>query len=240
MSFTTNTHNHRTHSPLTSVRGPRHVVVTPFEHVVRLRDGEATVLAAGRHRVRRRLDRFWHAAALPQTVIAQGQEILTSDGVGVRASIATVATVTEPLVTMRAGDWSARLHLRLQLALREQVGAATLEQVVAARGDYDEALAASLADVPETLGVELAGTTVRDLIVPGEQRRLLAEVVAARLEGQAALERARSQTAALRALANAGSMVRDNPALFQLRLLQEMSGSTGHTFVIGTDAAHAS
>ena len=217
-------------------KAPRHIVVTPFEHVVRLRGADETLLAPGRHRVDRKRDRFWHAAALPQTVIAHGQEILTADGVGVRASIASVATVVDPLVTMRAGDWNAQLHLRLQLALREQVAGATLEQVVAARGDFDEPLAEAMAATAETLGLELTGTTVRDLIVPGEQRRLLAEVVAARMEGQAALERARAETAALRTLANAGGMVRDNPALFQLRLLQEMGTSTGHTFVIGTDA----
>ena len=233
-------HDHTNRGLLTEPHRPRHIVVTPFEHVVRLRGADASLLPPGRHRVRRRHDRFWHAPAVPQTVVAHGQEILTADGVGVRASVATVATVTAPLTTMRAGDWREQLHLRLQLALREQVSAGALEQIVAARTALDEPMAAALADVPDTLGVELVGTTVRDLIVPGEQRRLLAEVVAARLEGQAALERARAQTAALRALANAGGMVRDNPALFQLRLLQEMGSSTGHTFVVGTEAPSAS
>jgi hypothetical protein len=32
------------------------------------------------------------------------------------------------------------------------------------------------------------------------------------------------------------TMVRDNPALYQLRLLQEISASSGNTFVVGTDA----
>ncbi|MEM9466320.1 MAG: SPFH domain-containing protein [Actinomycetota bacterium] len=230
---------HTTHRDLnvaTEPRLPRSIVVTPFEHLVRFRGSDVRVLPPGRHRVNRKVDRFWRAPAVPRTVIAHGQEILTADGVGVRASVATVATVTDPLITVRAGDWRDQLHLRLQLALREQVAASTLEQVVAARNAFDEPMAVALATVPADLGVEVSGTTVRDLIVPGEARRLLSDVVAARLEGQAALERARAQTASLRALANAGGLVRDNPALFQLRLLQEMGTSTGHTFVVGTDA----
>jgi regulator of protease activity HflC (stomatin/prohibitin superfamily) len=76
---------------------------------------------------------------------------------------------------------------------------------------------------------------IRDLVVPGEQRRLLAQIVEARLSGQAALERARGETAAMRNLANAASMIRDNPEPYRLRLLQETATSTGTTFHIGTE-----
>ncbi|MCA1706792.1 MAG: hypothetical protein LC808_27445 [Actinobacteria bacterium] len=56
----------------------------------------------------------------------------------------------------------------------------------------------------------------------------------ARAEGLAALERARGETAALRNLANAARLCADNPALLQLRLLQQLSTGSGHTVVIGT------
>jgi hypothetical protein len=35
-------------------------------------------------------------------------------------------------------------------------------------------------------------------------------------------------------MANAARLVSDNPALLQLRLLQQLESSTGHTVVIGT------
>lgn len=57
--------------------------------------------------------------------------------------------------------------------------------------------------------------------------------------GLAALERARGETAALRSLANAARMAADNPTLVQLRLLQQLDNSAGHTVVIGTPAAGA-
>ncbi|HEY0204879.1 MAG TPA: hypothetical protein VGC15_12105, partial [Acetobacteraceae bacterium] len=54
-------------------------------------------------------------------------------------------------------------------------------------------------------------------------------------EGQAALERAHGEQASLRALANAARMLRNNPELQNLRLLQAI-GTAGSpvTIVLGT------
>jgi hypothetical protein len=70
-------------------------------------------------------------------------------------------------------------------------------------------------------------------MVPGELKRAFAGIVAARREGEAALERARGETAALRSLANAGRLVDENPGLLQLRLLQQLEASSGNTVVMG-------
>jgi hypothetical protein len=68
---------------------------------------------------------------------------------------------------------------------------------------------------------------------PGDLKRMMAQVVEARKEGQAALEKARGETAALRSLANAARLMDGNPALMQLRLLQHLAGSSGNTVVLG-------
>jgi regulator of protease activity HflC (stomatin/prohibitin superfamily) len=57
--------------------------------------------------------------------------------------------------------------------------------------------------------------------------------VKAQKEGQAALERARGETAALRNLANAARIMDDNPNLLQLRALQALSDSPSNTLVLG-------
>jgi len=48
-----------------------------------------------------------------------------------------------------------------------------------------------------------------------------------------ALERARGETAALRSLANAASMLEDKPALLQLRMLHQLETTSGNTVVLG-------
>ncbi len=212
------------------------VLVTETRHAVLVRNGVATrALPPGRHRLRRGRDRLWYESATPQVLIIPSQEVLTADGITVRATVGAVVTVTDPLTAMRAGDWRGRLYLDIQLALRLNVTSASLEDLVANRAGLDTPLLEAARESAGPLGVEVGSLALRDLVVPGEQRRLLAEVVAARLAGQASLERARAETAALRSLANAASMVRDNPALYQLRLLQEIASSEGNTFVVGTE-----
>jgi regulator of protease activity HflC (stomatin/prohibitin superfamily) len=71
---------------------------------------------------------------------------------------------------------------------------------------------------------------------PGDLKKTFAEVVRAQKQGQAALEQARGETAALRNLANAARMLEKNPALLQLRTLHTISGLAGQggvTVVLG-------
>ena len=68
---------------------------------------------------------------------------------------------------------------------------------------------------------------------PGEMKKAFAQVVKAQKEGQAVLEKARGETAALRSLANAARMIDDNPNLLQLRALQAFADSGGNTLVLG-------
>ena len=49
----------------------------------------------------------------------------------------------------------------------------------------------------------------------------------------AALEKARGETAALRNLANAASLIERNPSLLQLRALQVLGQQPGNTLVLG-------
>jgi hypothetical protein len=68
---------------------------------------------------------------------------------------------------------------------------------------------------------------VKDVILPHELRTAYAELVTTRTRGQAQLEAARAETAALRSLANGAKLLDDHPALARLRLVQALPyGST--------------
>lgn len=87
------------------------------------------------------------------------------------------------------------------------------------------------------LGLRLLAADIKDIMFPGELKRIFAQVVQAKQEGLAALEKARGETAALRNLANAARAVADNPALLQLRMLQAVAGQPGSTLVVGVPGA---
>ena len=70
------------------------------------------------------------------------------------------------------------------------------------------------------LRAAVADVEIRDVILPGDVRQAFAEVLRARADGRAALERARGESAALRNLANGARVLQDNPGLMNLRILQ--------------------
>jgi regulator of protease activity HflC (stomatin/prohibitin superfamily) len=173
----------------------------------------------------------------PTALTVPGQEILTADGVALKVSLTARYVVADP-VSAFTNDQSYvnALYLALHSGLRDAISGRTADEILAARAELGPAVAASVASELARIGIELLGVDVRDVMVPGELKRAFAGIVAARREGEAALERARGETAALRSLANAGRMLEDNPGLLQLRLLQQVGGSSGNTLMLGLGA----
>lgn len=170
----------------------------------------------------------------PRVLPVPGQEVLSSDGIGLKLSLAATCAVEDPAVAVNeVQDFQAALYLALQSALREIVGAASADAVLEGRGSIGERLLARCAPRALELGLRLSSVSVKDIMLPGPLKQTFARVLQARKEGEAALERARGETAALRSLANAARMLEGNPALLQLRLLHAVGGSTGNTLALG-------
>jgi regulator of protease activity HflC (stomatin/prohibitin superfamily) len=169
----------------------------------------------------------------PTFVTIDGQDVLTADGVNLRISLVARYLVGDPAAAVGGDqDYRRALYTLLQLGLREALAGRTADEILAARGELGPAIMERAAGSMASLGVELLSVDVRDLMLPGELKRAFAGVVAARKDGEIALERARGETAALRNLANAARMLEDHPGLVQLRLLQEIGASSGNTVVV--------
>jgi regulator of protease activity HflC (stomatin/prohibitin superfamily) len=170
----------------------------------------------------------------PVQLAVGGQEVLSRDGVAVKISLSATYRVTDPRTAiLNADDYVAALYTELQQALRAAVSAADIETLLQNRADIGPQILQACQAAAERLGLTLERLAVRDLTLPGDLKKIFAQVVKARQEGLAALERARGETAALRNLANAAQMVQRNPQLFQLRLLQVAGQQTGTTLVVG-------
>ncbi len=101
------------------------------------------------------------------------------------------------------------------------------------KGDVNGKLYELTQEKIKELGLELLSVNIKDIMFPGPLKQIFAQVVKARKEGQAALEKARGETAALRNLANAAKMIESNPNLMNLRLIQSLGESSGNTLVLG-------
>lgn len=221
------------------VRAVRVVTIHDYERGLRFRGGRlAGLVDAGTHLTLAPLSEIVALDVRPAVVPIEGQEVLTADGAAAKVSLVARYVVADPVAAYtRDAAYYRTMYVWLQLALREVVTARTLEETLADRralgAEIGEAVAGRLASI----GVELLEVDVRDVMLPGELKRAYTGVLAARKEGEAALERARAETAALRSLANAGRAVADNPGLLQLRILQELGASSGNTVVFGAPDA---
>ncbi|MDH3595423.1 MAG: slipin family protein [Rhodospirillales bacterium] len=168
--------------------------------------------------------------------IVAGQEVLTGDNIGLKLSLVAEYRVVDPLkVRSEVQSIDQQLHHTIQVAARKAAAKRPLDELLADRepiaAEVHEEIAQSLAVV----GLEVLAVSLRDFMLSKELRAAYAAVPTARKEGEAALERARGEQAALRNLSNAARMLKDNPDLLQLRVLQTMAQSDGvaRTFVLG-------
>jgi regulator of protease activity HflC (stomatin/prohibitin superfamily) len=170
----------------------------------------------------------------PQFVTIQGQDVLSTDGVTLKVSIAAEFQVADPNVAINKNlSFHNSLYLTLQMAVREIVGQEKIDTLIENRAAFSSKLTELTSRKATEYGLKLISADIKDIMFPGEMKKAFAQVVKAQKDGQAALERARGETAALRSLANAARMMDDNPNLLQLRALQALAESAGNTLVLG-------
>lgn len=213
----------------------RKVTVYEFERGLKYSRGRfAGVVAPGQHWTYRPWTQIRKLDIRPAFVSVPGQDVLTADGVTLRVSLAVEYEIVDPDQAVNSvEDFRNALYLTVQLALRDLVGATEVDELLSSRADIGRTLLARTAPEIEKFGVKVASVELKDIMFPGDLKRMMAQVVQARKEGQAALEKARGETAALRSLANAARLMEGNPALMQVRLLQQLAGSSGNTVVLG-------
>ena len=162
-----------------------------------------------------------------------GQEVLTSDNAAVKLSLVLTIQITDPKKAVTVVDnYSTHIYSAVQIALRAAVAPTTLEALLTQRITVGEQLRESLAPIADAVGVAVHAVEVRDVMLPGELRKAFTDVLKAKHEGLAALERARSESAALRSLANAARLVAEQPGLATLRFLQTLESGAAKQVVL--------
>jgi regulator of protease activity HflC (stomatin/prohibitin superfamily) len=211
------------------------VMIRDYQRGLRFQQGRLVgLLSTGTHVAIRPFTEIQVIDGRPTSLTVPGQEILTTDGVALKVSLTAQYVVADPIAAVSNDQsWLGALYLALHGALRDVIAGRTADDILAARGELGPMVAGGVATELARIGVELLRVDVRDVMVPSELKRAFAGIVAARREGEAALERARGETAALRSLANAGRMVEDNPGLLQLRIIQQLGASSGNTIMLG-------
>jgi regulator of protease activity HflC (stomatin/prohibitin superfamily) len=170
------------------------------------------------------------------SLLVAGQEILTADNLSLKLSLLVTCQSADPArAAHETQNWVSDLYNGVQLAVRAVVGGVAAEALLDQRLEIGAQLLARVQPEAAKVGISVLAVEVKDVMFPADLKRAFADVLKAKQEGQAALERARGESASLRNLANAARLLDANPALQNLRLMQLLTTAQngGHTLVLG-------
>lgn len=216
------------------------IVVERHERVLAVRDGEvAAVLGPGRHRRTIRTS-YERVDVRPRITTIAPQEILTADGATVKVSASIRWEVADPVAYTSVREAEAVVYLAVQIALRDVLASREVAEVVRdGRRDSGPAALQAAYEAGTAVGITVEDVVVKDIMLPSELRLAYAELLTTRQRGQAQLEAARAESAALRSLANAAKLLDEHPALERLRLVQAASYGSKLVLDVSTRTGNA-
>jgi len=207
-------------------------IVEAFEKGLRFRNGRfVDVLEPGRYSIARIFakEEIRKVDLRLRTMILQGQEILTLDKVSIRVTMLAKMRVADPVAALlKVDDYVAQLYGDVQLALRDAVGALELEAAIGQKGRVGEQVVLAVKEKAMAYGVELVDAGVRDVILPGEMKASLNQVMEAKKKAEAALILRREEVAATRSLANTAEILAKNPVMMKLKELEALEKVAAH------------
>ena len=180
----------------------------------------------------------WKAVDLrEQATDVAGQEIITADKVTLRVNLLVTWQVVDAARAVgTVGDYAQALYRAAQLALRAAVGTRQLDALLADKESVGAEVRQALGARTEEFGVAVRSVGLRDIILPGDMKSLLNQVIAAQKEAEANLIRRREETASVRSQANTAKLLAESPHLARLKeleLLKDVLAGTNATFVFG-------
>jgi regulator of protease activity HflC (stomatin/prohibitin superfamily) len=162
-----------------------------------------------------------------QAMEVAGQEILTRDKVSLRVNLTALWQVLDVVKARTAlANFVDYVYKELQFALREAVGTRTLDELLGQKGALDREIADAVRSKVEEHGLAVRSVGVKDVILPGEMKTILNQVVEAEKVAQANLIKRREETAATRSLLNTARLMDENPTLLRLKELETLEKVT--------------
>ncbi len=173
---------------------------------------------------------FWKNATPLSIILADtrqlqlemnGQEILTSDKAALRINFyAEYKIVDVRRALFDNQNFEKQLYLLLQLVLRALIGRHTLDQLLSRKEDISNSLLTAVQARAMDLGLEVVYCGIRDVILPGEVKDILNQVLIAQKKAQANIIMRREETASTRSLLNTAKLMEDNEMLFKLKEME--------------------
>ncbi|MEN4760252.1 slipin family protein [Chryseobacterium sp. C39-AII1] len=152
-----------------------------------------------------------------------GQELLTKDKAMLRINFYVrfqVENIEKAL--MENKEYDKQLYILMQLALREFVGALTLDELLVKKDSVGKEILENLGNKAEELGLKASDAGIRDVILTGEMKEIMNQVLIAEKKAQANSIMRREETASTRSLLNTAKLMEENEVLWKLKEMEYM------------------
>ncbi|MEN8123238.1 MAG: slipin family protein, partial [Bacteroidota bacterium] len=150
-----------------------------------------------------------------------GQELLTKDKAAIRINFYTqykVIDVKKALLENK--DYEKQLYIAMQLVLRAYVGTYTLDELLERKESIAEAVFENVKTAASKLGVRVLTSGIRDVILTGDMKEIMNQVLVAQKKAQANTITRREETASTRSLLNTAKLMEENDMLFKLKEME--------------------
>ena len=172
-----------------------------------------------------------------QNMEVNGQEILTKDRVSLRVNLSATWQIKDAsVVKAELADAKDYLYRELQLALRTIVSTQTLDELLVDKNSLNQQVQAIVAEKAAVYGIDVKTVGARDIVLPGEMKAILTQVVEAQKVAEANLIKRHEETQATRSLHNTAKVMEGNPVLLRLKeleILEKISGRISTLNVYG-------
>ena len=156
-----------------------------------------------------------------QQMEVNGQEILTKDKAALRINAwaqYNVADIEKALVQNK--EYDKQLYVALQLALREYIAGYSFDELLDKKEAIGPFVLQQVKEKAETLGVTVNGFGIRDVILPGDVKEIMNQVLVAEKKAQANIIMRREETASTRSLLNTAKLMEENTMLWKLKEME--------------------
>jgi regulator of protease activity HflC (stomatin/prohibitin superfamily) len=158
-----------------------------------------------------------------QLLEVSGQEILSKDRVSLRINLsASIKVKDAELAACSVDNVDEFVYKTLQLALREAVGTKSLDDLLQDKLYVNETVKELVQEQLVAIGVMLLNVGVKDIILPGDMKAILNQVVEAQKAAEANVIKRREETSATRSLHNTAKVMENNPTLMRLKELESL------------------
>ena len=150
-----------------------------------------------------------------------GQEILTKDKAAIRINFfAQYYVVDTEKAVLETKDFEKQLYILIQLALREFVGTYSLDELLEKKDSISAFILKNMEESTDKLGIKITNSGIRDIILTGEMKDIMNQVLIAQKKAQANVIMRREETASTRSLLNTAKLMEDNEMLYKLKEME--------------------